>query len=240
MDIFKKQTRAVKKVAVLQSNYIPWKGYFDIINDVDLFIFYDEVQFTKNDWRNRNLLIMNGEPRWITVPVGDNIHRKIEDVKIKNIIWQKKHFHTLETNYGKSQFFKKNRDFFHHVYVETKWEYLYQLNRYLIEHISHDFLKIKTRFDDSSNYFSCGAQNEKLLSLLKSAHADIYVSGPAAKDYIVKEDYEKAGIQLIWKDYSGYPQYPQNTDTFTHYVSILDLLFQVGEDAPYYIWGWRK
>ena len=240
MDIFKKSKRMMKRVAVLQSNYIPWKGYFDMIHDVDLFIFYDEVQFTKNDWRNRNLLIMNGEPRWITVPVGDSIHRKIEEVKINNAVWQKKHYHTIEMNYGRSPFYKKYIDFFHHVYMEKKWEYLYQLNRYLIEHISYDFLKIKTKFDDSKNYFSYGAQNEKLLSLLQSAHTDIYVSGPAAKDYIVEEDYEKAGIQLIWKDYSGYPQYPQNASPFTHYVSILDLLFQVGEDAPYYIWGWRK
>ena len=230
----------MKKLDVLQSNYIPWKGYFDIIHDVDLFIFYDEVQFTKNDWRNRNLLIMNKEPRWLTVPVGDSIHRKIEDVKIKSPLWQKKHFHALQINYGASPFYKKYTDFFHYVYMEKNWDYLYRLNRYLIEHIAHDFLKIKTKFDDSRNYTSHGTQSGKLLSLLKSAQTDIYVSGPAAKDYIVTEDYEKAGIQLIWKDYSNYPEYPQNSKVFTHYVSILDLLFQVGDDAPYYIWGWRE
>ena len=230
----------MKKVAVLQSNYIPWKGYFDIIHDVDLFIFYDEVQFTKNDWRNRNQLIIGGKPRWLTIPVGDCIHRSIDAVKMKNPIWQKKHFHTLQMNYGKSPYYHRYIDFFHYVFIEIEWDYLYQLNRYLIQHISLDFLGIKTKFEDSRNYVSRGTQNEKLLSLLKSANADVYISGPAAKDYIVAEDYERAGIQLIWKDYSGYPEYPQKSKTFTHYVSILDLLFQTGEDAPYYIWGWRE
>ncbi len=230
----------LKRVAVLQSNYIPWKGYFDIIHDVDEFIFYDEVQFTKNDWRNRNQLIINGEPRWITVPVGDCIHRNIDEVRINKSIWQKKHFNTLQMSYGKSPYYHKYIDFFYDAFMEKQWKYLYQLNRYLIEHIAVDFLNVKTKFSDSRSYESHGTQSEKLLSLLRSAHTRIYVSGPAAKEYIEIAKYKESGIQLVWKDYSGYPEYPQASKNFTHYVSILDLLFQVGEDAPYYIWGWRE
>ena len=231
----------MKKVAVLQSNYIPWKGYFDIIHDVDEFIFYDEVQFTKNDWRNRNKILTKQGEIWLTVPVGMNkIHRTILDVGINDSSWQKKHYKTLEMAYHKAPHFNRYKEFLQFVYLEKRWEYLYELNRFLIEHISHDFLGITTKFTDSRDYPTNGVKHEKLLSLVKAAKADLYLSGPAAKDYIVAEDYDRAGIQLVWKDYSGYPEYPQMGGWITHYVSILDLLFNVGDEAPYYIWGWRK
>lgn len=200
----------MKKLAVLQSNYIPWKGYFDIIHDVDEFIFYDEVQFTKNDWRNRNKILTPQGDIWLTVPVGMNkIHRLIIDVAIKDSAWQRKHFKTLEMAYHKAPHWKRYAEFLAFVYLEKTWTYLYELNRFLIEHISHDFLGITTKFTDSRDYPTHGAKHEKLLSLVEAAQADLYVSGPAAKDYIVAEDYDAAGIQLVWKDYSNYPHYEQ-------------------------------
>ncbi len=236
----------MKKLAVLQSNYIPWKGYFDIIHDVDEFIFYDEVQFTKNDWRNRNKILTPQGEVWLTVPVGMNkIHRAIVDVQIKDSSWQRKHFKTLEMAYHKAPHWKRYEDFLASVYLEKTWTYLYELNRFLIEHIARDFLGVTTKFTDSRDYPTHGVKHEKLLSLVKAAQADLYLSGSAAKDYIVAEDYAAAGIRLVWKDYSNYPAYPQrggggSSGFVTHYVSVLDLLFNVGDDAPYYIWGWRN
>ena len=122
-------------------------------------------------------------------------------------------------------------------YLKHEWTNLSQLNRYLIVHISQDFLGIKTKFSDSRDYESAGSGHEKLLSLLKSAGAEYYVSGPAAKSYIHAEDYEKAGIELHWKDYSNYPEYPQLHEPFCHNVTILDLLFNTGDNAPNYIWS---
>lgn len=230
----------MKKVAVLQSNYIPWKGYFDIIHDVDLFIFHDDLQYTKNDWRNRNKIKTPQGTKWLSIPVGTNEHRLIDEVRMpSDKSWQKKHYLMLKQNYSKTPFFKKYDDFLKDAYLERKWEYLYELDRYMIETISRDFLKIDTKFACSRDLFTEGAKHEKLLSLLKSAKADYYLSGPAAKDYIIAEDYAKAGIELHWKDYSGYPEYTQLYGEFTHNVSILDLLFHVGDKAPYYIWGWR-
>ena len=229
----------MKKVAVLQSNYIPWKGYFDIIHDVDEFIFYDEVQFTKNDWRNRNRIITPQGVIWLSVPVGSDENRLVCEVVINDKRWQKKHFQTLKMAYHKAPYWRKYEEFFHFVFLENKWEYLYKLNRFLIEQISHNFLHIDTKFSDSQDYFTKGVKHEKLLSLVMATQADVYVSGPAAKNYIVAEDYNKAGIQLIWKNYDGYPVYQQMNEHFTHQVSVLDLLFNVGEEAPYYIWGWR-
>lgn len=231
----------MKKLAVLQSNYLPWKGYFDIIHDVDEFVFYDEVQFTKNDWRNRNKILTPQGKVWLTVPVGKDEHRRIVDVQIKDSSWQKKHFKTLEMAYHKAPFWKRYEEFLSFVYLEKTWTYLYELNRFLIEHISRDFLGITTKFSDSRNYPTHGVKHERLLSLVKAAKANLYLSGLAAKDYIIAEDYAKENIQLVWKDYSNYPEYRQIGKKFiTHNVSILDLLFNVGDDAPYYIWGWRS
>lgn len=230
----------MKKLASIQSNYIPWKGYFDIIHDVDEFIFHDDLQYTKLDWRNRNKILTPQGEVWLSVPVGANEHRLILDVRISDSAWQRKHFKTLEMAYHKAPFWRRYEKFLRSVYLERQWTYLYELNRFLIEHISRDFLGITTKFTDSRDYPTHGAKHEKLLSLVKAAQADVYISGSAAKNYIVAEDYARAGIELVWKDYSNYPEYPQRGKNFTHYVSILDLLFNVGDAAPWYIWGWRN
>jgi len=227
------------KLAVLQSNYIPWKGYFDIIHDVDLFLFYDEVQYTKNDWRNRNRIYTQTGVQWLTVPVSAGLDVSIDQAAIVPDRWQMKHYQSLLTSYAKAPFFQYYRDFLEFVYLESKWEKISDINQFLIKKISSEFLKIPTRFDSSRNFASSGSGHQKLLSLIQSTGAAVYVSGPAAKSYIHAEDYQKAGIQLIWKDYSNYPEYRQLFQPFEHHISILDLLFNTGADAPYYIWGWR-
>lgn len=230
----------MKKVAILQSNYIPWKGYFDIIHDVDLFIFYDEVQYTRCDWRNRNKIYTSDGLKWLSIPVAGNRDMAIDEVRVADKKWQKNHFSSIQANYARAPYWKEYKDFFEHVYLEMEWEYLYQINRFLIETISREFLGIKTEFADCRNFSSKGQKHEKLLNLAISAGAEYYLSGPAAKDYIIEEDYKKSGIQLAWKDYSGYPEYKQLHEPFEHAVSIIDLLFNTGKDAPYYIWDWRK
>ncbi len=232
----------MKKVAVLQSNYIPWKGYFDIIHDVDLFLLYDEVQYTKNDWRNRNKIMTPQGPRWITLPCGYNLNKTIREVTFNpEIDWQKQHFDLIKRNYKDAPHFKKYKDFFEYVYLEAQWEYLHDLNKYLIHEICEQFLGIKTKLDVSENFFSEGVKQKKLLSLLESVGTSYYVSGPAAQSYIVPEEFARHGIEVVFKDYAGYPEYPQlHGQKFDHHVSIIDLLFNVGEDAPYYIWGHRE
>ncbi|WP_010262480.1 WbqC family protein [Treponema primitia] len=230
----------MKRVAVLQSNYLPWKGYFDIIHDVDIFIFYDDLQYTKNDWRNRNKVVTPNGLKWLTIPVGTNKHRLVIDVVFTDGKWQKDHFNKICTCYEKAPFFKTYENFFKEIYLGTSWKYLYELNRYLIKQIACEFLGIKTKFADSRDFEAHGIKHEKLLNLLISADCTTYVSGPAAKNYIIEEDYKNVGIEIVWKDYSGYPEYPQIGKTFEPYVSIIDLLFNVGPAAPYYIWGWRN
>jgi hypothetical protein len=229
----------MKTVVVLQSNYIPWKGYFDLIHDADMFIFYDDVQFTKNDWRNRNKIKTSQGAEWITVPVGADRDRLICEVEIKDASWQAKHWKTIQQNYGKCPHFSRYQAFFEDVYLGRNWNNLSELNQYLIRAISLDLLGIHTEFRDSREFHAPGQKLDRLLELVIKAGADRYVSGPAAKDYIEPSRFVDAGIELVWKDYSGYPEYPQRYPPFEHGVSILDLLFNVGPDALWYIWGWR-
>jgi hypothetical protein len=226
-------------VVVLQSNYIPWKGYFDLIHDADLFIFYDDLQYTKNDWRNRNKVKASNGPEWITIPAGSDTNRLICEVELKDSTWQQKHWRTLLQNYRNSPHFMRYQAFFEDFFLGHRWHNLSEMNQRLIRHIAVEFLGIQTAFQDSRAYPLSGQKQDRLLELLGRAGAERYISGPAAKSYIEPERFKAAGIELVWKDYSGYPKYPQRFPPFEHGVSILDLLFNVGPDAPRHIWGWR-
>jgi len=227
-------------IAILQSNYLPWKGYFDIIHDVDLFLFFDEVQYTVRDWRNRNRILSPQGASWISVPCGNDTSRRICDVTIHNeLSWTQDHWNAIRNAYAKTPCFDQYSAYFQQVYFGRKWEYLSDLNQTLIQEISHRFLGITTRFARSSAFPSTGHKTEKLLTLCQSVGCDTYLSGPAAKNYLDESAFEKAGIRVVWKDYTGYPAYPQQGDQFRHDVSIIDMLFRLGEKTPEYIWGWR-
>jgi len=230
----------VRKVAVLQSNYIPWKGYFDIIHDVDLFVFYDDVQYTKNDWRNRNRIKTPNGPLWLTVPVGQSLDRLTCEVMLEDPRWAGKHLKTLCQYYAKAPYFNRYREFLDEVYLGRRWTTLVELNHYLIKSIAREFLGITTEFADSREYPAKGRRLDRLLDLLEQVGAESYLSGPAARSYILPEEFAKAGIELAFKDYSGYPEYPQLFPPFEQAVTIFDLLFHTGPDAPWYIWGWRE
>lgn len=229
----------MRTVAILQSNYIPWKGYFDIIHDADIFIFYDDLQFTKNDWRNRNKIKTAQGTSWLSIPVGTNANRLICEVTMPDARWQRAHWESLRQHYGKSAHFKLYREFFENVYLGRQWTNLSELNHYLIKSISSDLLNVSTQFLDSRSFELTGHKQDRLLDLVVQSKATRYVSGPAARSYIDSARFEALGVELIWKDYSNYPAYPQAFPPFEHAVTILDLLFHTGPDAPWYIWGWR-
>lgn len=225
----------MKRVAILQSNYIPWKGYFDIINSVDEFIFYDEVQYTKNDWRNRNKLKSADGIKWITIPVKHSTNQSINEIDILHPSWTKKHFNTLVNYYSKAPFFKEYYSFFADLYNRAaSIEKLSVINHLFITEICK-LLNIDTKLSSSSDYILNEGKTERLVSLCKQAQADIYLSGPAAKDYLNEKLFTSDNITVEWMDYSGYPEYEQLYPPFEHGVSILDLLFSVGSDAPKYM-----
>src|SRR5215471_5204038 len=159
----------MKTVAVLQSNYIPWKGYFDIIHDVDLFIFYDDVQYTKNDWRNRNRIKRPNGVSWLTIPTGKDLDRLICEVALKDPTWATRHWNIIRESYSRAPYFNLYKEFFEYVYLEQSWQTLSELNQYLIKTIGHNFLGITSAFKDSREYSTAGRKRERLIDLLKKA-----------------------------------------------------------------------
>jgi hypothetical protein len=228
------------RVGVIQSNYVPWKGYFDIVNDVDLFVFYDDIQYTKNDWRNRNRVKTPRGPAWLTIPTGGDLQRRICDVLLPLGNWGRRHWRTLVQNYQGARFFSRYRDFFEDVYLGGRFTHLSELNQFLITHIAKELLGSRARFADSREYgLPAGERTERLIALILKTGARCYVSGPTARDYLDESRIRGAGIELVYKDYSGYPEYAQPFPPFVHQVSILDTLFCCGPESPRYIWGWR-
>jgi hypothetical protein len=228
------------KVAINQSNYIPWKGYFDLIHDVDVFLFYDDVQFTTRDWRNRNRIKTPQGVQWLTVPVGADRNRRICEVEIRDHGWQRKHWETLRRCYARAPHFKTYAPFFAGVYLERVWTNLSALNQYLIVEIAQQFLGITTAFRQASDFDVTAKSQNRILALLEAVGADTYHSGPAGKAYLDPARFAQAGIELVWKDYGAYPEYPQVWPPFEHAVTIADLLFSTGPQAADFIWNGRS
>ncbi|WP_041302775.1 WbqC family protein [Mycolicibacterium rhodesiae] len=225
----------MKKVAIVQSNYIPWRGYFDLIAFVDEFIIYDDAQYTKNDWRNRNRIKTSQGPQWLTVPVlKGHLSQKIRETQIDGAHWAKKHWRTLEVNYSTATYFAEIADWLAPVYLEERHFSLSELNRRLLEVIC-GYLGILTRLTNSWDYEFFGDKTGRVASLCQQAGATEYVSGPSAQSYIDKRVFDELGIQLTWFGYDGYPDYPQLWGAFEPAVSILDLLFNAGVEAPDYL-----
>lgn len=222
----------MKKIAILQSNYIPWKGYFDLINMVDEFVLYDDMQYTRRDWRNRNKIKTPQGLKWLTIPVDvkGKYYQKINETLVSDASWSIKHWKTIAQFYSNAQFFKYYSDLFEDFYMYNERQSLSSINAGLIG-IINSILGIKTKITFSSDYALLGGKTEKLLGICKQSGADVYLSGPSAKEYFDDTLAEEMGIKVEWMDYSGYPEYCQLYDGFEHGVSVLDLIFNQGPSA---------
>lgn len=223
-------------VGVIQPNYIPWRGYFDFISRVDLFLFYDDAQYTRQDWRNRNRIrLKNGQSVWLSVPVKAGIDSLIMDVEIdhsKN--WVRKHLDTIQQSYGRAPFFRHYFGRFQEILHDAP-PLLVDLDILLCRQIC-DWLGIRTELRRTSELGCQGVKDEKLIAMMQAVGGTHYLSGPAAKAYIRPELWQQAGIALDYIDYPAYPAYPQIAEPFDPLVSVLDLLFMVGPEAPRHIW----
>ena len=228
-----------KRVAILQSNYLPWKGYFDLLHDVDELVFLDDVQYTRQDWRNRNRIKTARGAEWISIPVGTDLRRRICDVRLPSEGWAAQHWSKLEDAYERAPYFETYRPLLEDIFLRRRWQFLSELNQHLTRTIAHDILGLSTRFLDSREFDIEAPRQDRLLEILRRTGATIYVSGPAAKAYLEPDRFAAAGFEVVWKDYGGYPEYAQFHPPFEHAVTVLDLVFHTGPDAPRYIWGWR-
>lgn len=225
----------MKKVAILQSNYIPWKGYFDIIGSVDAFVLYDDMQYTKNDWRNRNKIKTQNGLQWLSIPVRqENLHQKINETKITDPKWNINHWRSISQSYAKAPHFKAYKERFEALFLEAKSEYISNINRHFIEAINA-MLGITTKIYDSREFVLSEGKSERLLALCQELGATTYLSGPAARDYLDEKIFTEVGIDVKWMDYGGYKEYHQLFPPFEHGVSVIDLILNEGENAKNFL-----
>lgn len=231
----------MKKIAILQSNYIPWKGVFDMINMVDEFVFLEDVDYTRRDWRNRNIIPTFNGNTWLTVPVKKApIGTKIKDINIStDTDWQKKHLSAIVNAYRKAPFIIKYRPILEDFYITHHWNNLSEMNIYTTCKLA-SILGISTRFINSKDITTAGKKDDKLIEICKFLNATHYLSGPAAKCYINTDKFKKNGITLSYMLYDNYPEYNQLYGKFNHHVSVLDVLFNCGDEAPHYIFTGRE
>ncbi|KAA9129741.1 WbqC family protein [Marinihelvus fidelis] len=220
------------KAAIIQSSYIPWKGYFDLIKSADVFVIYDVVQFTKNDWRNRNKVITNRRPSWLTIPVRhSSLEQRINETTVADPRWANKHWKTIAQSYCSSPGFKLYSDQLESLYKELSNERrLTYINETLLRWV-FSVLDINTRIVRAEQFDLPNDRMENLIYICKELGADEYISGPSAQAYFNQELFESSGLRLSWFEYGDYPTYSQKSDVFEHHVSILDLLFMTGTSA---------
>lgn len=230
--------KETKKVAISQSSFIPWKGYFDMVARADIFVLYDIVQFTKRDWRNRNKIKTPDGAQWLTVPVitKGRSFQKIHEAEVSNAAWVDKHIRSFEINYRKAAFFHPTMEWLSPLYSQFKdMRQLSRINKLLIQKVCEELL-IPTTIMDANCFLIEGNKNEALLSILHQiGGVTHYISGLTAKAYLDEDLFARHHIQVEWMDYTGYPEYHQLYPPFVHEVSILDLLFNEGHRSPEFL-----
>ena len=226
------------KVVVLQSNYIPWKGYFDLMKSADLFVVYDSVQYTKNDWRNRNLIKGPNSNIWLTIPVitSGRLNQRIDEVSVENGRWARKHWTTLVQALGKRPHFEQYRNDWKEWYSQAAdLRFLHDINLLFLKGLARQ-LSISTPIVSSSQFDASMkdtgfSATKRLVNLCRAAETSTYIGGPASLNYLDLNEFRDAGISVALINYEGYPMYSQLTEPFLHQVSALDLLANVGDAA---------
>jgi hypothetical protein len=224
-------------VVILQPSYIPWRGYFDQIRRADLFIFYDDAQYDKHGWRNRNQIKTSQGKQWLTIPV----HSKgvmdgipIKDVRIDwSKPWAKSHLKALTFAYAKTPHFADYTPWLNSVFARRD-EFLADFTIWLTIEITRKLGFSRTRFMRSSEIAAIGKKTDRLIQILKHVGATHYISGPSARDYIEDDKFTAAGIPLEYMEYN-YPNYPQLYPPFDPYITILDLMFMMGDASGDYV-----
>lgn len=228
------------KGAVIQPSYIPWRGYFDQICKADVFVFYDNVQYDKHGWRNRNRIKTHQGLQWLTIPVlsGGNVVDQllINQVRIDSRSkWNVKHWQTLQQSYRRTPYFDYYAPLLKEFY-SREWENLSDFTIELTIALARELGIRHTQFVRSSSLQATASKTERLVNLLQQLNITHYYSGPSAKSYIEDELFERAKIKLEYMVYD-YPEYPQLHPPYSPYVTVLDLMFMLGKQAGDYIWG---
>ena len=219
-------------LAILQPGYLPWLGFFDQLQRADLFVYYDDVQYDKHGWRNRNRIKTHNGPLWLTVPVRHSGAKSpnILDVEIDGRTpWARKHVASVQQAYARAPFLRRYLPELEAL-LQREWTHLVELDIACVDLIAR-WLGVRSRIERSSRLGIGGARSERLVNICRHFGALTYVSGDAAQAYLDVGLFERHGIAVEWQRYA-HPTYPQLHGEFVPYLSALDLLFNCGEEAP--------
>ena len=221
-----------KRVAIVQSNFLPWRGYYHLISYVDVMVILDSVQFTKRDWRNRNKIKTPDGVKWLTVPVDTkgSYYQKIREVRLSQDKWREKIVKTIELSYRRSSYFEKYIECFKGIILDDSICFLSDLNLKLLKEVLR-ILDIRTPIEMDHGFDHITDASEKLASLTQYFNGDVYVSGPSAQNYLDEGVFEKIQIGVEWFNYPSYVQYDQLWGPYEGNLSILDLIFNKGPEA---------
>lgn len=228
------------RICIIQSCYIPWKGFFDLIGRCDEYVVYDGAQYARRHWHNRNRIKTSSGLEWLSIPVlsKGRFEQPIEQVQIEKP-WAEKHWRSLQLAYERAPFFElfesRVRGWYERADRET---HLSGVNLIFIRGLS-ELLGLKTRIVSDKTYPVQGRKTERLVSIAQAAGANTYLSGPSARSYLDETAFNLAGMAVEWMSYQGYPQYKQLHGAFEHAVSSLDVLFNTGPEAGFFSRGHR-
>jgi hypothetical protein len=220
-----------KIIAILQSNYLPWKGYFDVIAAVDEFLIFDEAQFTRRDWRNRNKIVIDGRPHWLTIPVSSKgrFDAPIAEMEISEEGWAEKHWRSIRHAYGKAPYFPVYGTLLEGLYEKAaRLRRLTEINEMFLRALA-ETLKLTTTLGHTHEIPRLSlTPTARLVEICIGRGATAYLSGPAARSYIQNDEFEAANVSLHYANYAGYPVYDQQSAAFEHGVSVIDTLMRCG------------
>lgn len=224
------------RLCIIQSCYIPWKGFFDLIGRCDQYVVYDSAQFVKQHWFNRNRIKTANGVKWLSIPVitSGRLGQPIDSVEIAKP-WADQHWHSIKQAYGQAPFFGCLEPTVRAWYERADRETLLtNVNMIFMQGIA-GFLSPRTQIVRDNCYPVAGDRMERLLEIVKAAGGTCYLSGPSARSYFDESIFDAAGIATDWMNYEGYQEYSQLHGGFEHAVSALDLLFNTGPQATRYL-----
>jgi hypothetical protein len=224
----------MRRISLIQSAYIPWRGFFDLVDRCDEYVIYDEAQFSKGHWHNRNRIGGPSGPAWLTIPVktADRLGQAIEDVVVSDRTWAEAHWRKIESFYRSAPFLlecgPKLQFLFEAAAVHDR---LTDINELMLRGL-FDMLGVTTAVVRDRVYGPKGARTERVLDLCLKAGATHYLTGPSARSYLDETLFATAGIVVEWMNYPVYPAYPQQMPDYEPALSIIDLILNAGPARP--------
>lgn len=222
----------MRRICIIQSAYIPWRGFFDLIDRCDEYIILDGAQFVKGHWQNRNRVRGPAGPAWLSIPVvtADRLGQSIEQVVVSDRAWAETHWRKLAIYYANAPYFSVLAPHLKSLYAAAgQFERLTDINETLIRGIIA-LLGIETRLVRDHTYDPQGGRTDRVVDICIKAGATHYLTGPSARAYLDETPFTDAGITVEWMDYPSYPRYPQGQADYDPALSIVDLLFNAGTE----------